>query len=288
MREAGIGRVLVASLHQGDCRHPADAPRVLRELAERRRAARGDDRPGAAVCGAEFSAAGRRRLPASSPCAPASTRPSGRCSRCRRCGAALIKAAPAWLRTRMLLRLVASARPHSYQGSRAISRLRRGTASIDVRASVFCIGARTGGRSRCAISMPPRSPDCWRCSTSRARAEVVACRGTGETSCVLKVRSDERTRGGRTGVGVMNARRAGARRSSLPVASARAQEPAIVPRVLVDAVRERHARGPHFLADRSGGGAADRRSQRARRRAPSRGRSGSRRSSGCRCRPRPC
>jgi hypothetical protein len=51
---------------------------------------------------------------------------------------AMIKAAPVWLRKRMLLRLASQLVRSSYKGSRAISRLRRGTASIDLRASVFC------------------------------------------------------------------------------------------------------------------------------------------------------
>src|SRR5207302_20997 len=48
------------------------------------------------------------------------------------------KAAPVWLRSRILLRLARHLVHDTYTGSRAIARLRRGTASIDVRASVFC------------------------------------------------------------------------------------------------------------------------------------------------------
>src|SRR3954451_15285831 len=51
---------------------------------------------------------------------------------------AIIKAAPAWLRGRILLRMARQLVRSSYQGSRAISRLRKGTARVDVRASVFC------------------------------------------------------------------------------------------------------------------------------------------------------
>ena len=50
----------------------------------------------------------------------------------------IIKAAPGWIRRRLLLRLARSLVRSSYRGSRVISRLRRGTASVDVRASVFC------------------------------------------------------------------------------------------------------------------------------------------------------
>src|ERR1700730_11139520 len=51
---------------------------------------------------------------------------------------AVIRSAPLWLRSRMLLRLARQLVRSSYQGSRAIARLRKGTASIDLRASVFC------------------------------------------------------------------------------------------------------------------------------------------------------
>src|SRR5258707_12074220 len=48
---------------------------------------------------------------------------------------ALIRAAPASMRTRLLLRLARRLVRSSYNGSRAIARLRKGTASIDVHAS---------------------------------------------------------------------------------------------------------------------------------------------------------
>jgi bacteriochlorophyll 4-vinyl reductase len=98
----------------------------------------------------------------------------------------MIKAAPAWLRTRMLLRLARHLVHDTYRGSRAIARLRRGTANIDVRASVFC-----------SVREPVRYPLCvfYAAAFTRllalfdvsARAEVVACRGTGGTTCVTKV-----------------------------------------------------------------------------------------------------
>jgi bacteriochlorophyll 4-vinyl reductase len=99
---------------------------------------------------------------------------------------AMIKAAPAWLRSRMLLRLGSQLVRSSYKGSRAISRLRRGTASIDLRASVFC-----------QVREPVPLPLCgfYAAAFTRllalfdigARTDVVACRGTGEPTCVLKV-----------------------------------------------------------------------------------------------------
>jgi bacteriochlorophyll 4-vinyl reductase len=99
---------------------------------------------------------------------------------------AMIKASPVWLRSRMLLRLARQLVHSSYTGSRAIARLRKGTASFDLRASVFC-----------QVREPVAHPLCgfYAAAFTRllalfdigARTEVVACRGTGETSCLLKM-----------------------------------------------------------------------------------------------------
>jgi len=99
---------------------------------------------------------------------------------------AIIKAAPVWLRRWMLLRLASRLVRNSYKGSRAILHLRRGTASIDLRASVFC-----------QVREPVPLPLCgfYAAAFTRllglfdigARTDVVACRGTGEPKCVLKV-----------------------------------------------------------------------------------------------------
>jgi bacteriochlorophyll 4-vinyl reductase len=98
----------------------------------------------------------------------------------------LIKTAPVWLRGRLLLRLASRLVRSSYQGSRAVSRLRRGTASINVRASIFC-----------TVREPVLQPLCgfYAAAFTRllalfnlgGRTEVVTCRGTGEPMCVLKV-----------------------------------------------------------------------------------------------------
>jgi len=98
----------------------------------------------------------------------------------------LIKAAPVWLRGRLLLRPASRLVRSSYQGSRAVFRLRRGTASIDVRASIFC-----------TVREPVLQPLCgfYAAAFTRmlalfnlgGRTEVVTCRGTGEPTCVLKV-----------------------------------------------------------------------------------------------------
>src|SRR6059036_1071838 len=51
---------------------------------------------------------------------------------------AVVKSMPAWLRARMVLRLAQRVVQNTYRGSRAITRLRKGTARLDLRASIFC------------------------------------------------------------------------------------------------------------------------------------------------------
>jgi len=98
----------------------------------------------------------------------------------------LIKISPEWVRSRATLRMARALVRSSYQGSRAISHLRKGTANVDVRASIFC-----------TVREPVPSPLCgfYAAAFTRlmvlfnlgAHAEVIACRATGEPSCVLRV-----------------------------------------------------------------------------------------------------
>ena len=99
---------------------------------------------------------------------------------------ALIKAAPAAIRARVLLSLARGLVRSSYNGSRAVARLRKTTASIDLRASIFC-----------TVREPVRYPLCGFYAAAftrllalfsmRARTEILTCRGTGEPTCRLEV-----------------------------------------------------------------------------------------------------
>jgi bacteriochlorophyll 4-vinyl reductase len=109
---------------------------------------------------------------------------------------ALIRAAPASMRTRLLLRLARRLVRSSYNGSRAIARLRKGTASIDVRASVFC-----------TVREPVRHPLCGFYSAAiakllalfdvSAKTDIVTCRGTGQRTCRIEVALQNGTGGPR-------------------------------------------------------------------------------------------
>jgi bacteriochlorophyll 4-vinyl reductase len=185
MREAGIGRVLVASLHQGI----ADILPTRLAFYENWLNAEGlrEGTIGLAPLFAVLSFLRQegdayRMITARAGEYTAEWTVQSMPPMRRR----IIKAAPVWLRKRMLLRLSRQLVRETYQGSRAIARLRRGTASIDVRASVFC-----------SVREPVALPLCgfYAAAFTRlmalfdigAHTQVVACRGTGEPSCLLKV-----------------------------------------------------------------------------------------------------
>jgi len=185
MAEAGIGRVLVASLHQGI----ADILPTRLSFYENWLNAEGlrDGTIGLAPLyavlsflrqeGEAYEMITTRAGEYAAEWTVASMAPFQR---------TLLRAAPSWIRSRMLLRLARQLVRESYHGSRAVSRVRRGTASVDVRASIFC-----------TVREPVAQPLCgfYAAAFTRmlamfnigAQTQVVACRGTGEPSCVLKV-----------------------------------------------------------------------------------------------------
>src|ERR1700751_5012962 len=139
MREAGIGRVLVASLHQGI----ADILPTRLDFYENWLNAEGlrEGTIGLAPLhavlsflrqeGQAYEMITSRAGEYAAEWTVASMPPVRR---------AVIKAAPAWMRRRLLLGVARRLVRDSYHGSRAISRLRRGSARIDLRASIFCTG----------------------------------------------------------------------------------------------------------------------------------------------------
>jgi bacteriochlorophyll 4-vinyl reductase len=110
----------------------------------------------------------------------------------------LLRVSPGWLRVRMLVRLARQLVRETYHGSRAISKLRQGAASFDVRASIFC-----------TVREPVMHPLCgfYAAAFTRlmtmfnvgARTEVLQCRGTGRPTCLLEVAILNGSRDGRAG-----------------------------------------------------------------------------------------
>jgi hypothetical protein len=107
-----------------------------------------------------------------------------------------LKAAPQWLRRRLVVRVAKDVVRSSYGKSRPSSRFRGGTANIALRDSIFCTVREPMPYALCGYYAAAFT----RLLTLfdlKARAEVVACRGTGEPMCVLKVDlfNSERTEG---------------------------------------------------------------------------------------------
>ena len=192
MREAGIGRVLVASLHQGI----ADILPMRLSFYENWLNAEGlrEGTIGLAPLyavlsflrqeGDAYQMITTRAGEYAAEWTVQSMSPVQR---------SIIKAAPGWVRRRLLLRQARALVRSSYRGSRVISRLRRGTARVDVRASVFC-----------TVREPARLPLCgfYAAAITRlltlfnlhAHAEVIACRGTGKPTCVVQIAMADQSR----------------------------------------------------------------------------------------------
>lgn len=185
MRDAAIGRVLVASLHQGI----ADILPTRLAFYENWLNAEGL-REGTIGLAALYAVLSFLRQEGDA--YQVITRRAGDYAaewtvasmpRLRR---ALIRAAPAALRSRLALGLARALVRNTYGGSRVISRLNRTTARIDLRASIFC-----------SVREPSVQPLCgfyaaaftrlMRLFDIGARTEVLACRGTGESTCVFKL-----------------------------------------------------------------------------------------------------
>ena len=94
--------------------------------------------------------------------------------------------------TRVLLGLARRLVRSSYRGSRAIARLRKGTARIDVRASIFCT-VREPVRASALRLLRGRVHAAAGAVRSSARGPKSSrCRGTGEPTCVLERRGPRR------------------------------------------------------------------------------------------------
>lgn len=185
MNDAGIGRVLVASLHQGI----ADILPARLEFYENWLNSKGlrDGTIGLAPLGAVLSFLRREGEPYGQITARAGEYAADwTVAGMSRSSRAVVRAMPVWLRSRMVLRLARRMVVDSYRSSRAIVRLRRGAGTIDVRGSIFC-----------AVREPFEHPLCGFYAAAVARlfrqfglsssVTVTECRGTGGRACLLSV-----------------------------------------------------------------------------------------------------
>jgi hypothetical protein len=98
-----------------------------------------------------------------------------------------IRALPASLRTRAALRTARALVRETYPGSRAIIRLKRGTASIDLRGSLFCEVRETSILPLCGFYASAIARVLQQFAL-RADARVTGCRAAGgRKGCLLSV-----------------------------------------------------------------------------------------------------
>jgi predicted hydrocarbon binding protein len=194
MREAGIGRVLVASLHQGI----ADILPTRLGFYEGWLTAEGlrDGTIGLAPLYAVLSFLRQEGDPYQTIATRAgeyaaewtvqSMPPAYR---------ALITSAPMWLRGRLVLGLAKRLVRGTFKESRAASRLRRGTANVEIRSSIFCTVREPVPQALCGFYAAAFTR-LMRLFGVGAQAEVIACRGTGDSICIVRVVLDLKAAGG--------------------------------------------------------------------------------------------
>jgi hypothetical protein len=185
MREAGIGRVLVASLHQGI----ADILPTRLGFYENWLNAEGlrDGTIGLAPLYAVLSFL-RQEGEGYALITDRAGHYAGEWTvqSMRGWERAAVKRAPRWVRRRLALRLVRRLVHQCYEGNRARSTLRRGTATIDLRASIFCTVREPVGYALCgfyAAAFKTLLAEFDMPSDTR----VVECRGEGASKCVLAI-----------------------------------------------------------------------------------------------------
>ena len=98
----------------------------------------------------------------------------------------LIKGAPAWLRTRLVLGLSKGLVRSAYTKSRTASRLRGGMAHVEIRSSIFCTVRAPVAEALCGFHAAAFTR-LMRLFDVEAQSEVIACRGTGESTCIVRV-----------------------------------------------------------------------------------------------------
>jgi len=185
MREAGIGRVLVASLHQGI----ADTLPQRLSFYESWLHAEGlrDGTIGLAPLYAVLSFLRQEGAPydaitrsAGEYAAEWTVESMGPLER------RLIRSAPAWLRPRLVLRLAKRLVRDSFRSGGLTFRLRKGVANVELRESPFCNVREPFPTSLCGFYVAAFNRLC-KLFDIASRVDVVSCRGAGQRACLMTV-----------------------------------------------------------------------------------------------------
>jgi len=98
----------------------------------------------------------------------------------------LLRAAPNWLRNRLVLRLADRLVRDTFRRGRLISTLRKGVATLDLRESVFCDVREHVDHPLCGFYTAAFAR-LFALFGVPARIEVTSCRGMGATGCMMRV-----------------------------------------------------------------------------------------------------
>jgi len=185
MREAGIGRVLVASLHQGI----ADTLPQRLSFYESWLHAEGlrDGTIGLAPLYAVLSFLRQEGKPYE-----IITRSAGEYAAewtVESMGPfrlQLIKSAPAWLRPRLVLRLARRLVRDTFKSGRLTFRLKQGVANVELSESPFCNVREPFPSSLCGFYVAAFNRLC-KLFDITSRIEVVSCRGAGGRACLMTI-----------------------------------------------------------------------------------------------------
>ena len=185
MRDGGIGRVLVAALHQGI----ADLLPARQEFYESWFSPAGlrAGRIGLAPLTAVLSflrreGDGYARV-TSRAGEYAADWTVDRISGLRRAGLRIL---PRPLRARLALAVVRDLVRQTYGGSRAVVRMRRGGATVDIRSSIFCGVREPAPAPLCGFYKAAFARVLARCDLPAA-LEITSCRGTGSSGCFVAI-----------------------------------------------------------------------------------------------------
>jgi hypothetical protein len=97
-----------------------------------------------------------------------------------------IRAAPNWLRTRLVLRLAGRLVRASYRKGRLTFRIRKDIAALDLRESVFCQVREPVGHSLCGFYTAAFAR-LFALFSVPAKLEVTSCRAAGGAACAMTV-----------------------------------------------------------------------------------------------------
>ena len=189
MREVGVGRVLVASLHQGIADTLPDRLNFYENWlnAEGLREGTIGLAPLSAVLsfmrqeGEAYHTITRRAGEYAAEWTVESMSPFER---------SFIRGAPSWVRRRLIVRLASQLVRATYQASRATARQRRGIVNLEVRGSLFCSVREPVGQALCGF-YAAACAKLMQLFGEPASVQVISCRGTGAPACVVRIASQD-------------------------------------------------------------------------------------------------